>query len=364
MGLAHVGYVSNPEFLAEEHGSPTTSEVQTASSSGRSTRRTATPSPPSTTSVDAAILRDGRRLGGNGQDRVERLPRDASLASSTRSPTCARRRAPMSRRRRRGSVSTAGIGPLFLRAGIGYGALPPQGHDGAQATRRQLGLPLPAAHGCHRGERAPEATRRREAREAPRFAAREDDRPARPGIQAEHERHARSAEPDARVRGSSPRARSCAAGTPSRSTRRRRCFRGVDGHGDAAGGADGRGRSRDRHRVERARRPPCAGDAGAHANAAHRRRPQPARPGRGPRCRLRLRVDRARVPTISTRFRRRKSPRRSSTSSDGGDHPRRRQGPSASVRRRRGARRRSYGSRAGPLPPTRWRCSLPRGSTA
>ncbi len=44
----------------------------------------------------------------------------------------------------------------------------PEGRVGAQAARGQLGLPLPAAHLGHRGQRAAEAARHREAEEAPR----------------------------------------------------------------------------------------------------------------------------------------------------------------------------------------------------
>ena len=54
------------------------------------------------------------------------------------------------------------IGPSFLRAGIGYGGLMlSEGRRGAQAARRQLRLPLPAAQRGDRGQRAPEAARDR-----------------------------------------------------------------------------------------------------------------------------------------------------------------------------------------------------------
>ena len=161
---------------------------------------------------------DGRRVGGNGQDGLERVPRHARQFHQRD-----RKRVRGDGRRclavARGVGLDRRLGSHFLRAGIGYWRqLLPQGHLGAQATRCQLGLPLPAAHGCHRGERAPEATRRREAREAPRFAPRDDDRPARAGIQAEHERHPRSAEPRARV-SSDRRRRDCARLGPRRARR-------------------------------------------------------------------------------------------------------------------------------------------------
>ena len=90
------------------------------------------------------------------------------------------------------------IGEKFLRAGIGYGgSLLPQGRPGPQAARRQHGLPLPAPHGRHRGQRAPEAAHHRQAPEAPRLAGRQGDRPAGRGLQARHRRHPRGHEPGA-----------------------------------------------------------------------------------------------------------------------------------------------------------------------
>ena len=61
------------------------------------------------------------------------------------------------------------IGPKFLQAGIGFGGscFPKDVHR-AQAARRQLRLPLPAAQRGDRGQRAAEAARDVEAPEAPR----------------------------------------------------------------------------------------------------------------------------------------------------------------------------------------------------
>ena len=130
----------------------------------------------------------------------------------------------------------ARIGTRYLQAGIGFGgSCFPKDISVPEAARRQLRLPLPAAERGHRGERAAEAARRLEAAEAPRLAAREDDRPARARVQAEHGRHARGAVDRARVaaarggRGrarpgtrSPTRARSSAA-SPSRTRCSRRC---------------------------------------------------------------------------------------------------------------------------------------------
>ena len=86
------------------------------------------------------------------------------------------------------------LGPHFLRAGIGYGgSLLPEGLSGAEATRLELRLPLPAARGGDRGERAAEAPGDRQAQAPPRLAARQEGRAARARVQAEHRRHARGA---------------------------------------------------------------------------------------------------------------------------------------------------------------------------
>ena len=93
--------------------------------------------------------------------------------SSTRSPTSARRPAPT------WSRSPAGMG-LDDRIGAEVPAgrhrlrrlVLSQGRHGAQAARRQLGLPLPAAELGDRGQRAPEAPRDGQAPEAPRLARR------------------------------------------------------------------------------------------------------------------------------------------------------------------------------------------------
>ena len=84
------------------------------------------------------------------------------------------------------------IGPKFLQAGIGFGgSLFSQGCRCSEAARRQLRLPLPAADSGDRGQRAAEAPRDRQAAEASRRAGGQARGAARPGVQAEHRRHAR-----------------------------------------------------------------------------------------------------------------------------------------------------------------------------
>ena len=96
-----------------------------------------------------------------------------------------------------------------------------------------------------------------------------------------------------------------------------------------------------------------AGDARGDGEPADHRRPEPARPRCGARRRLRLRGDRPPEPR-----------RTSSSPSDGGDHPLRRQGRAARRRRGRASEVARRGGRAGPSPPTRWRGSGRRASIA
>ena len=84
--------------------------------------------------------------------------------------------------------------------GLIVAQLLPEGCLRPQAARRQLRLPLPAAHRRHRGQRAAEAARRSEAEEAPRArsSARRSRCSAR--LQARHRRHPRGLQPGARRR--------------------------------------------------------------------------------------------------------------------------------------------------------------------
>ena len=138
----------------------------------------------------ARAHRHRQRRDGQARRPTRSSPRRSR--SSTRSPTCARRPAPTSSRSRKGMGLDDRIGPKFLQAGIGFGgSCFPKDVTRAQAARRQLGLPLPAPQRGHRGQRAAEAARHRQAREAPRHARRQARRAARPRVQAEHRRHAR-----------------------------------------------------------------------------------------------------------------------------------------------------------------------------
>ena len=75
----------------------------------------------------------------------------------------------------------------------------PKGRQRAQAARREHRLPLPAPHRGDRGQRAAEAARDEEAREAPGLAGRQEGRAPRAGVQAGHRRHAGGDQPGARV---------------------------------------------------------------------------------------------------------------------------------------------------------------------
>ena len=87
------------------------------------------------------------------------------------------------------------IGPAFLRAGIGYGgSCFPKDVSALKMLAGNTRLPLPAARGGDRSQRAAEASGGAEAAEAPGLAGRQAGRPARPRLQAAHRRHARSIE--------------------------------------------------------------------------------------------------------------------------------------------------------------------------
>ena len=142
----------------------------------------------------------------------------------------------------------------------------PEGLARAQAARRELGLQLPAPERRHRGERAPEAARHREARAAARPAPRQADRAPRARVQAGDGRHARGAEPRARRpaplrgrggdglgsrrgrRGASPRRRDRRDGARCA----RRCGRGGDRHGVARAPRARLGRGGRAHAQQRA----------------------------------------------------------------------------------------------------------------
>ena len=206
-GLENVGYVSNPEFTAEGTAvqrlhAPGPHRHRRVRRGGRRRRRAS-----STTGIDAPVVRCDVAVGGDDQARGERGARHAHLASSTRSRTCARRRAPTCSTVAEGIGLDRRIGPAFLRAGIGFG--------GSCFPKDSLALKQLAANSGYSFQllnaviEVNELQKRRvdrEARAATRAAARQDGRAARARVQARDGRHARGAEPRARRRGCSRRA--------------------------------------------------------------------------------------------------------------------------------------------------------------
>ena len=112
------------------------------------------------------------------------------------------------------------IGPKFLQAGIGFGGSASPRTSRAQAARRQLGYHFQLLNAVIEVN---ELQKRRvigKLGEAPRRARRQADRAARPGLQAEHRRHARG---DARWcsrRGCRPTGATSSPTTRSARTRR------------------------------------------------------------------------------------------------------------------------------------------------
>ena len=151
-----------------------TSCTPTASSSATTATGPATPSSSSTRrSTRRSCAPTSPRPRWSSSPPTRSWPRRSR--SSTRSPTSARRPAPTSSRSRGGWASTTASARSSCRPGIGFGgSLLSQGRQRAQAARRQLRLPLPAAQRGHRGQRAAEAARHRQAAEAPRLARRQD----------------------------------------------------------------------------------------------------------------------------------------------------------------------------------------------
>ena len=134
--------------------------------------------------LDAPLVRTDIASAEMVKLAVQRLPGDEDLVHQRDRQRLRGDR----RRRRRGRARDGPRRPHRAEVPAGGHRLRrlvlPEGRHRAQAARGQLRLPLPAAERGHRGQRAAEAARHRQAPEAPRLARRQADRAARPGVQA------------------------------------------------------------------------------------------------------------------------------------------------------------------------------------
>ena len=239
------------------HAPCATSCTPTASWSARSTTRTATRSSALHAGTRRADRAHRRRLGRDDQARRERVPRRRASASSTRSRTSASSSARTSSDVAAASVSTTGSARTSCGPASASAARCFPKDSRAQAARRQLRLPLPAARRGDRGERAAEAARRRRScrSTSARCAARRSRCSGSPSSRTPTTCARRRA--SCSPRGCSPRAPRCAPGI--RSPTRASVLHGVELARRVARGGARRRRGRDRHRVARAaRRSPAA----------------------------------------------------------------------------------------------------------
>ena len=180
-----------------------------------------------------------------------------------------------------------------------------------------------------------------EAAEAPRPPARQDGRAARPGVQAEHGRHARGAVARARVAPARRGRRGTRLGS-DRARRRSRACSSATTPLEAVQGADAAVIVTEWPRARRAR---DRRDARGDAPPADHRRSQPARSRRRARAPASPTRGSAAPSRRSTSFPRRPSASRNGVVSGGAD-PRRRQGRAS--RRRRARSSEAARSRRGP----------------
>ena len=224
-GLEHVGYASNPEFLAE--GTPCATSwhpdrvVVGAFEAADARRRRGAVRRHSTRRSCAADVNSAEmiKLAANAflMTRISFINEIANVCEATGADVV---------EVAEGVGLDQRLGPHFLRAGIGYG--------GSCFPKDSLALKQLASNSGYHFQllsaviEVNELQKRRvigKLEATPRLAPRQEGRAARARVQAEHRRHARGAFDRARRRGSSPRAPRCAAGirspTASAAARRR-----------------------------------------------------------------------------------------------------------------------------------------------
>ncbi len=252
-GLAHVGYVSNPEFLAEStalHDFTSPDRIVVGAFDDADGDAVAA----LYESIDAPVVR-----ADVASAEMVKLASNAFLATKISfineiANVCEETGADVSLVAE-GMGLDRRIGSLFLRPGIGYsGSCLPKDVTALKQLAGNSGYHFQLLTAVIEVN---ELQKRRVVGKLAKHLGSlrgQDDCPSRPRLQAEHERHARRAEPHPRA--AAPRRGCCRARLGPRRARRgeagaprRRAQR------DAARGGDGCRRSRDRHRMGRAQRP-------------------------------------------------------------------------------------------------------------